>query len=390
MTAKNTTRRIKKMRVLLTDVMFPNKYAKWRLVEIKAFIQQYNCDILVLDRTKDYNGISYEFDYEELKDEFSLGDYDILIFNPKYNWLDKYNTRINGIEYNNMFKSDYMLRYKRNGDFNYNIVYHIFYMNYIAFNNSFIFPLERQYIHLYPGGGYFGKHSIHNLNKDVNIIATQEFISRNIVNNRILSNYGGPFFDKNEQIRKHTFTKNKFIVCFTSLGNSLEKGADVYVDIAKEFNIKYPELNVKFIAIGVCPKSKFIDEYKKPMDQTSLSNYYNKHVDVLINLDSGKQLNGFPLGIEAASQGTILLTTDVHRQNILNKFNFNSFFIINRNNLDEIIKKLKLLHDNIEVRKSYSQLLQEKVYELFSYENTMEKIFKFISNTSKNSPLVPL
>lgn len=390
MAAKNTTRRIKKMRILLTDIMFPNKYAKWRLVEIKAFIEHYNCDILILDRTKDYNGISYTFDYETLKDEFSLSDYDILIFNPKYNYINKYNTRINGIEYNNMFKSDYMLRHKRNNDFNYNLIYHIFYINYIAFNNRFLFPIERQYLHLYPGGGYFGKHSIHNLNKDLNVIATQEFISRNIINNRILCNYGGPFLDKNEHIRPHIFTKNKLTVCFTSLGNPLEKGADIYVELARMFNTKYPDTNVKFIAIGVCPKSKFINEYIKPMDQTSLSNFYNKHVDILINLDSGKQLNGFPLGVEAASQGTILLTTDIHKQNTLNNFNFNPFFIINRNNLNDIIEKIKTLNDNIELRKFYSYILQQKVYQLFSYDNIMGNIFKFISNTSKNSPLVPL
>ena len=76
------------------------------------------------------------------------------------------------------------------------------------------------------------------------------------------------------------------------------------------------------------------------MDQEKLSYFYNKNVDILISLDSGIQLNGFPLGIEGIIEGCILLTTDIHDQNKLNNFNLDDFFIIDRNNIENIIKKI--------------------------------------------------
>ena len=50
------------MRVLLTDIMFPNKYAKWRLVEIKSFIEKYDCDIMVINRINRFACNIFEFD----------------------------------------------------------------------------------------------------------------------------------------------------------------------------------------------------------------------------------------------------------------------------------------------------------------------------------------
>lgn len=37
----------KNFRGLIVDIVYPNKYSKWRSVEIKSFIQNYNVDILV-------------------------------------------------------------------------------------------------------------------------------------------------------------------------------------------------------------------------------------------------------------------------------------------------------------------------------------------------------
>jgi len=39
------------------------------------------------------------------------------------------------------------------------------------------------------------------------------------------------------------------------------------------------------------------------MDQTDLDNFYKSSVDIYINTETGKSLNGWPLGIEALIQG---------------------------------------------------------------------------------------
>ena len=388
---KHAQRGGNEMRVLLTDSLFPNKFAKWRLVEVKSFMDKYNCDILVISRPTDSAGVKLEFDYDILKDEFLLNDYDILIFNPAYNEINKYNHTIDGTKYNNLYKADYMLRNKRNrnAELDYSLIYHIFLHNYTIFNKIFSFPQEKQYIHLYPGGGYVEQNSLESIQAGANVIATQQFISKDIHKNQKIDIYGAPFFTKGEQIHRKEITNKPLTICFTSLGNPEAKGAHTYIEIAKMYKQKYPGSNTKFIVIGVCPKDDSIDEYLSTMAQQELSQFYYTSVDVLLNLETGIIPNGFPLGIEAASQGCILLTTDIHKQNALNNFNFDKFFIIDKDNLGDIVERINKIND-IEFRKRQSAALQDAVYKLFSYENTMLKIFDFLSKDTASITLKPL
>jgi hypothetical protein len=368
-------------RILLTDILFPNKYAKWRLVEIHHFIGDYDTDIMVIKRTNMFSGVTYDFDYDLLNEKFGLSNYDILIFNPSFNYINKYNSNFDGTKYNNLLPCDYLLQKTKFRDIpfninNYNFVYHIFLMNYIMFNNYFLYEQKKQFIHLYPGGGFQNNNCINQIHPETNIIPSQQFISKLNRKTSFLNIYGGPFFYKDEICRKKVFNE-KLCICFTSLGNIFEKGADVYISLVNKFYEKYSFNNdYTFISIGNCNSSEYITHYNC-MDQLSLSKFYNENVDILISLDSGIALNGFPLGIESIIEGCILLTTDVHNQNILNKFNFDDFFIIDRNNLDDIISKILFLK-NIQYRIDKQLILQSKIYNLFNYNNTNKIINTYI------------
>jgi hypothetical protein len=382
------------MRVLLTDIVFPNKYAKWRLVEIHSFIEKYDTDILVIKRMNNYKNIVFNFDYNNLSELFNLKNYNILIFDPRYNYINTYNNDFDGTIYNNKINCSYLIRNKKYGNIDFNIndydkIYHIFLMNYNNFNNIIKFPKNKQFIHLYPGGGLIDKSSvfdINNTNKNnkTNIISTQHFITSFLNNkNNILELYGGSFFYKNENIREKKYNSNlNLTICFTSMGDIYEKGADVYIDIVNKFYDKYVDTfnYIKFISIGNCPNNKYIKKYQ-PMDQNQLSQFYYDNVDILINLDSGKALNGFPLGLEAGIEGCLLLTTDIHNSNINNNFNFDDFLIINRNKPEEIIEKIKYLYDNNEILIQKSKLLQKQIFDLFNYDNYMKKIFDFLEKS---------
>ena len=369
------------MNILLTDIMFPNKYAKWRLVEIKSFIDEFKCDILCINRINSYVNIQLDFDWDLLKDQFNLDDYDILIFNPQYNYVNKYNSSIDGTIYKGMLNADYMLRHKTkrsqlvNFD-TYDVIYHIFLMCYQEFNNRFKVPYDKQFIHLYPGGGYINPSCINIIHNDVKLIVSQEFISRYIKTNKHINIFGGPFFYKKEGIQAKIRYTDKLTVCFTSMGDPQEKGAYIYHEIVKQYKIKYPNDNIEFISIGSCPPHEDIKSFAS-MDQLTLSQKYRDTVDILISLDTGLAINGFPLGVEAMQEGCVVLTTDVHNQNILNNFNIDSFYIINKDNLGEIIDKIKSMTDK-DILQEKGVELQNKIYELFNYNNTMGKIFKFI------------
>jgi hypothetical protein len=311
------------MRILLTDIVFPNKYAKWRLTEIHSFMNKYDTDILIINRIDKYKNIDLNFDYIELEKLFNLKDYNILIFNPLYNYINKYNNNFNGLNYNNKINCSYLIRHKKFGDIDFNIndyekVYHIFLMNYYNFNKRFTFPFDKQFIHLYPGGGLLNKESVKNIHNLTKLITTQNFIKEYLddINNNCLkiNLYGGPLFYKNERLMLKQYNKKELVICFTSMGDIYEKGADKYVELIELFYKKYNNLNIKFISIGNCPINKYITNIKH-MSQNILTEYYFNNVDIIINLDSGIALNGFPLCAEAACVGCLFLTTDVYNSN---------------------------------------------------------------------------
>jgi hypothetical protein len=370
------------MRILLTDIMFPNKYAKWRLVEIKSFIDEYKCDILVVNRIGSYAGTVFNFDWDILSEKFLLDQYDILIFNHTFNYINKYNTRIDGTKFNGMMKADYMLRHKSRSNeivsFDiYDSIYHIFLMCYQAFNTVVKYPHNKQIIHLYPGGGYRNPISINTIHKDVKIVSTQNFISKYINDYNSIDVYGGPFYYKDDIITDKYRDDSILRICFTSMGDPITKGAFIYHNIASTYKEKYPADTVEFISIGNCPFNTNIIAYSA-MDQLSLSSFYNSKVDIVISLDTGIACNGFPLGVEAMQEGCVVFTTDIHNQNILNGFNLDSFYIIDKNNISDIIGRIKSLVDR-NILEEKSKVQKNHIFNLFNYNNTMTKIFRFIT-----------
>jgi len=374
-----------KFNILLTDILFPNKYAKWRIEEIKSFIELYDTDILVTHKVNFYAGIKYGVDYEAMKQYFGLYRYNILIFNPKYNHLNKYNASIDGTLFNNEFFGDYLFT-KSDGFYlpKYSCVYHIFLMNYSHFNKYYSYPLNKQFIHLYPGGGFLSSSDLKNLSKEVGLISTQGFTT-NILNELGFHNfipvYGGCFLQKNVTVTQKNINENVLTICFSSLGPDIEKGANFYVKIVNEYIKRNPKDNIKFISIGNCPKNCNIVNYK-PMSQAELDLFYRKNVDVLLNLETGVALHGWPLGIEALLQGVVLVTTDVHNLNKYFKFSEDMIgFIDTIESIFEIIKKL---HDDRNLLSLMSKKSQSYAHNLFSFENQQQKIFKFMESILNN------
>jgi len=394
---------ITKLRCLFLDNLFPINKAQWRLVEIHSFIEKYDTDILV-HFTEGYGGP----DYEEMFERFHLSKYDILIFDPKYNFLNKYNdSEFNGLYFNNKLNPySFLFRLKkfRGEEINcphpplsvYNFIYSIFIIPYLNFNERFgnFFPHEKQFIHLYPGGGCGSPPQIADINvqkgtgrwgislskvvnpnwKKSKWITTQNFLYDPLKQynpDNIYQVYGGPYFYKESTLkRKENFNK-KMNICFTALGSPYEKGADIYVNIANSIND--PDIN--FFSVGSCPHGKNITQLNT-VSQEKLSKFYYESIDVYINLT--RSANGFPLGVEAGIEGCILLTTDPYNSNVNNNFNIDNFLILNINDLGSIIQKIIDLKD-INLRKKLSTYIQDKLYNLFSYENYMENgIFSII------------
>eukprot|EP00339_Tiarina_fusa_P007612 CAMPEP_0117083498 /NCGR_PEP_ID=MMETSP0472-20121206/58793_1 /TAXON_ID=693140 ORGANISM="Tiarina fusus, Strain LIS" /NCGR_SAMPLE_ID=MMETSP0472 /ASSEMBLY_ACC=CAM_ASM_000603 /LENGTH=82 /DNA_ID=CAMNT_0004812157 /DNA_START=272 /DNA_END=520 /DNA_ORIENTATION=- len=48
------------------------------------------------------------------------------------------------------------------------------------------------------------------------------------------------------------------------------------------------------------------------MNQANLSAFYRDNVDIYVNTEPGKKLNGWPLGMEALLQGAVGIQADPH------------------------------------------------------------------------------
>lgn len=367
---------------LVVDILYPNRYSRWRNLEIKFFMDEFESDILIF-RVKEFAGITFDCDYEfcNIDSNLKLEKYNILIFDPQYNYLNKYNKNIDGTLFNNKFYGSYLIT--KNTDFilnKYSFVYHIFLMCYTNFNTYYTFDHKKQLIHLYPGGGFNGNIlDLNKINKDVKIISSSPITTKLLEKSNeyeFIELRTGPFFSKNEKIKNKDINNGNLTICFSSLGHGDEKGDDKFLKIVNDYKLKYPNDTVDFISIGNCKKHKDILNYE-PMNYIELDDFYYNNVDIYLNLETGKSFNGWPLGIESVKSGSILLTTDALNNSHYYDLQQEPFYVVNDlNTYVDIIKSLN--DDRIKLQKK-SKKGQEFVIKYSSYENQQLKVKKFIN-----------
>lgn len=368
--------------MLVTDILFPSKFAKWRIEESKAFIDKYKADFLVF-KVDSYANIVYDIDYDEMKDYYNLHEYNIIIFDKKYNHLNKYNTRIDGTKFNCANGFSYLFTRKETFDLtSYKSVYHIFLSMYERFNNSFKFNPSKQFIHLYPGGGLAGKSAIQKIHKEANVISTNHMTTqwlKDFKHTNYVDVFGGTLLPKDNVIIPKKKNDGTLRICFSSMGAAAQKGASVYKLLAEKYKLTYPKHNVEFVSIGNSLPSAAIKPYA-PMSIKELDKFYSNNVDVIINLENGTAFNGWPLGCEAMLQGVVLITTDVYNSNKHTGCGSDMLFIVDKHDTKSMLKIVAKLHDDRQLLFDMSNRSQQYTNNWLSYDNQQVKIFDFIDN----------
>jgi hypothetical protein len=356
---------------------------------MKAFIETFDTDILIIQKCSNFCGVSYPVQFAELAESHSLSQYDILIFDPKFNYLNKYNVGFNGKQFNGKHKGAYLLRKKkyRTQAFRlnlYSVVFHIFLFCHDQFNQRYKYPRNRQIIHLYPGGGYRDLRCINKIPRQTKIISTQAFTKdyiTQVTHHRFIDVPTGPYVDKGEQMPEKSFKpiEEAMKICFTSLGDPKIKGAHIYIQVVNLYKIKYPTDHVVFYSIGNGSPNNHVIQ-KSPMPQHVIDKFYEEEIDILFNLQHGLKICGFPHGTEGLIRGCILFTTDEHNLSHRNGFHFEpEVQIINHQNISDIVDRLHNLYIDRNRMYEMSRLSQRKALDLFGYDNTMQKILDFVT-----------
>lgn len=380
---------MKKTRVLVTDTIFPNGFAKWRIEEIKSFIDRYDTDVLAINRPTTLNNFPLNFDYEELKSYCNLHDYNILIFDQQFNHLNQYNTRVDGTAFNGMFKGSYLLTKDVNFNIsNYSVVYHIFLLNYTFFNQNYSFDKGQQSIHLYPGGGFLGASSTAAIDRSTYVISTNPNTTCYLNNSQhynYVEAFGGPMLQPNTIIKHKKKNNSDLTVCFASLGSPASKGYPSYLQIVNMYKQKYPYDDVNFISIGVANNNIGADiKHYKPMPMSKLDRMYYEDVDIYINTEIGKEYNGWPIGGEALLQGCVQLSTDPTNSNQIVKYPSDALIVLDLTDLNEWVDEIKTLYDDRQKLLEMSIKSQAYAKDYYSFEKQQSKIFEQIDKIAKH------
>lgn len=377
--------------------MFPNAKAAWRINEILAFIERFDTDILIVSHISPK---LYSFDWEELMTSHYLQAYDLLPFDPNFNNVAiKYNRKgFDSVQFNYRYKASYMLRLRKYSNqpifdmSEYRAYYHIFIMSYQAFKRSFPNTESRRHvIHLYPGGGFYPADQniykvISDIEPDVFLLPSEnftvQFVEKYIPLNPFLAVYGSPLLkDGAIPIIKPLKSSDESIgVCFTSMGDVREKGADLYVRIAENYKQKYPNDNITFYGIGYVPRSTAI-VHMDGIPQRQLDLFYTDKIDIIFNLDRTYQRNGWPLGAEAVLRGAVLFSTDPVGMNDGNNYHFrNGYVEVQEKNMEKVINLLKQYVENRTLLLTHSHEIQARAFEIFSFGTTQEPILRVVES----------
>jgi len=399
---------IKKIRILISEFLFPIVYGKWRVNEINYFLDNddYECDFYVesfYDAFVLSIGETVEQVFEKYYKLFRyLDNYNILIFNPKFNILNKFNKNIDGKVYNNLFSGDFMLTKNTNMPSmkDYDVFYAIFVTSYFQSLTNISKNNWVNICKIYPGGGYTNnpdnQKNIYAKLKSTNadVVVTQDFIYNDAIKylgiDKVHKVYGVPVighqesFDDSQLIAKSR--RKNMHVCFSSMSNDATKGFDNYLSVIEYFKNTNKLYNIVFHAIGIYSNipANLLENIicHKVMNPVELSNFYQSEIDVIISPNRFRSTlgpsDGFPLGSEAMICGCIPIMCDLYNSNIHFGFDNTNSFIMNQFNLDYVIKSLITLYNDQQLRLSMAQNIIQKSREFFSVQNQLLPISHMI------------
>jgi hypothetical protein len=394
-----------KIRLLILDCLFPVLFGQWRTVEINYLLSHPDFDVDIL--INPYSHLVNEFAGENMIISFEryyqlyphLNDYNIMIFNPEFNVINRFNKKIDGTVFNKTVNAQFLLTKNRDFDFRaYDLAYSIFFG--VRNENSFLVNQKwwPSVCKIYPGGGYLYNEQINSkLLKEMDLnnetaIVTQEFIAQTC--SKYLKNvkkiYGVPIISPEMTFKEKVFSDNKLEVCFSSLGYNPKKGFENYISIARRFLEKHPDLKIKFHVVGIPgtnPKAVNLSNitYHRIMPPNQLSSFYSNQIDVIVSpivaVVEGGDPDGFPLGSEAMIHGCIPVLCDPHGGNQQFGFNETDSLVMVRFNLDRTEQFLLSLYNDLKLRHSMSQAIAKKSQVVFSPEKQLNPVVDVLMTT---------
>lgn len=391
------------VKLLIFDVLFPTQLGQWRTTEINYFLDHpdFSTDIYISSYVN-INGINIKQSFEEYyKNYNSLNGYNIIIFDPAYNFLNVFNKNFDGTKFNRQSHGSFLLTKDANVDWKkYDVAYSIFLI--VRETNSWLIDLKYwpSLCKIYPGGGFMYNENrmrgiltkIHQNNESV--ICSHHFI-REVIDKYNIKNsytiYGGPLLEENANLVRtyESAQKGKLNVCFTSFSFAPGKGWPLYVQLFKFFKGKFPSHDITFHVIGPISAGTFSNHktiFHGFLSPQSMRKIYTEKIDIIVSPLQGnvyESPNGFPIGGEAMICGCIPIMCDPHDSNPYFGFDDTDSLIMKTFDLDRIVKFILELYDNVDKRVQMSKNILQKSQRLLGTEIQLKPVENIIKSLVK-------
>ena len=125
------------------------------------------------------------------------------------------------------------------------------------------------------------------------------------------------------------------------------------------------------------------------LNQDELDKFYSSHVNIYVSADTGRLLNGWPLGIEALLQGAVGIVTDPHNMNTAWGLTRDEIKIVpsNSETASEIARFLCTVAANRSLLFRMASLSQAKIHSLLSYDKSQGRVFAAIEEKLRSDRL---
>ena len=369
-------------RLAIYDGIFPMIYGRWRTVEINHFLlhPSFETDVYIpifmLEWIRTYIGIDLLTCFDQYYSIYPhLQDYNILIFNPSYNALNKYNRNVDGTAFNHKYPGDFLFTKRDIPDWNYDVTYSIF------LETRFYARIIQQpsIVRIYPGGGYIDNPEVMNQLRSIaseEIITTQPFITERVkqICSHVTEIKGVPLLSHDLPPWDKPTNPDVLHVCYTSLVYVSAKGYDRYFELARQVN----DPRIHFHAAGVSARADAPPNitFHGLLTPSQLDALF-RDMDVIVSPNRKERApDGFPLGGEALIWGCIPVLSDPYD---MNKFYGFEGLIMQDFDLEVTKEFLLMLLNNVDKRRELQRKNQEIARRIFSPSVQLEPVEKVFS-----------
>lgn len=384
------------MKILVMDYLFPCLLGSWRTTELNWLLSQPDFEVDILVNNFAYvrdRKLNPETEVQKYFDRYAhLDGYHFLIFDPKLNGLQRFNSTLDGTVFNGQYSADFLLTRRTTINWSdYDLGYCLFLecrLRHRSLIEGQTWPMVTK---IYPGGGFeYDDKKVMNrlmLMGADQVITTQPAITRltRQCGFPTLEILGAPTLPPNFTPQPKIFSSTSELhVAFMSCDNGPKKGFDNYGRLVEALT-DHPR--IIFHVIGDLPPIDRVRHHGM-MTPEAMTDLFTSTIDVIVTpLNRHTDPDGFPMNSEAMICGCVPLQCDPQQLNDYYHLTADEGFFVPAFSVEYFKARLLELDADRNRLASMSQKIMGRIFDLLKVERQLEPIGQLFRSGLKRRPL---